>query len=140
MMSIGLACDHVAGRIASSAAISSGDGLASLPPEGISASTASTPAPPPLVRIRSSLSGTGLRQVKVSAAVNKASRSSTRTSPARRNAAATALSFPARAPVWVAAARADNSLRPDLITTTGLARAADRLADMNFRAEGMVSR
>ncbi len=32
------------------------------------------------------------------------------------------------------------SLRPDLITTTGLARAAERLADMNLRAEGIVSR
>jgi len=52
----------------------------------------------------------------------------------------TEASLPASAPVCVAAALAEASLRPDLITTTGLARAADRLADMNLRADGMVSR
>jgi hypothetical protein len=61
-----------------------------------------------LVRIISSLPGTGLIEVSVSAAANSSSSSSTRTSPARRKAALTAASLPASAPVCVAAARADS--------------------------------
>ena len=39
-----------------------------------------------------------------------------------------------------AAARAESLVRPDLIAITGFAREAERAADMNLRAAGMVSR
>ncbi len=106
-MSIGLLRDQLAGSTLSSFATVSSPSGASRPPELIRSSTASTPAPPPLVTINSSLPWTGFRQVSVSAAANSSSSSSTRTRPARRNAAPTAASLPASAPVCVAAARAD---------------------------------
>ncbi len=140
IMSIGLARDQLAGSTLSSAFTRSSPTGASLPSSRIKSSTASTPAPPPLVTIRSSLPATGCKLASVSAALNSSSNSSTRTSPARRKAALTAASVPASAPVWVAAAFAAAALRPDLIAITGLARAAERAADMNLRAAGIVSR
>ncbi len=60
--------------------------------------------------------------------------------PVRLRAASYTSSAPARAPVWDAAALAPSGSRPDLMTSTGLFRAAERAADMNFRASSIDSR
>ena len=86
-MSTGLAFDQIGGSAASSAFIVSGERAASVPPRSISRSTASTPTPPPLVRIARRLPENGCSRPSVSAAANNSSRSSTRSRPARRNAA-----------------------------------------------------
>ena len=53
--------------------------------------------------------------------------------PARRMAASNTASVPANAPVWEVAALAPSAMRPALITSTGLLRAAARAADMKLR-------
>jgi hypothetical protein len=118
----------------------SGASSASSPSKSRWRSTASTPAPPPLVTIPSRPRGIGRKRDRVSAASNSSGSSITRSSPARRNAASITPSAPASAPVWVAAASAPAAWRPDLMTITGFTRAAARAADMNLRASGTVSR
>ena len=59
-MSTGLAFDQIGGSAASSAVIVRGERVASVPPRSISRSTASTPMPPPLVRMASRLPANGL--------------------------------------------------------------------------------
>ena len=63
----------------------------------------------------------------------------TRTAPARRSAASNTSSLPTIEAEWVSAARLPAGLRPDFITTTGLACAAARSALMNRRALWMPS-
>ena len=87
MMSIGFARDQIGGSARSSAASASGETAARVPPRSISRSTASTPTPPPLVRIARRLPGKGFCRPRVSAAAKSSSRSNTRRSPARRKAA-----------------------------------------------------
>ena len=68
MMSIGLARDQVGGRTASSALRDRlGESAASVPPRSIRRSTASTPMPPPLVRMARRLPGNGFCRPSVSA-------------------------------------------------------------------------
>lgn len=139
MMSTGLACGQLAGRQAFKASSVCGAKVARFPPASCSASAASTPAPPPLVRMASRSPRKGRAWARVSAASNSASSVSTRSMPARRKAASSTTSEPASAPVCEAAARAPEEARPALTTMTGLLRAAWRAADMNLRAALMDS-
>jgi phosphoketolase len=86
-ISTGLARDQIGGSTASSRAMARGEMPASCPPRSVSRSTASTPMPPPLVNIASRLPAMLVKCPSVSAAANNSSRSRTRNSPARRNAA-----------------------------------------------------
>ncbi|MCG3144756.1 MAG: hypothetical protein HONDAALG_02229 [Gammaproteobacteria bacterium] len=83
-MSTGLERDQLAGSTPSSAAIVSGARVASVPPLVVTESAASTPGPPPLVRIASRSPPSARRDsASVSAASNSASTESTSTMPAR---------------------------------------------------------
>jgi hypothetical protein len=64
---------------------------------------------------------------------------STRSTPARLNAASSTSSLPVSEPVCDAAARADCALRPALMTMIGLLRATSRAAERKDRASPMVS-
>src|SRR5580658_11099513 len=135
-MSTGLARDQVAGNAASKVAIVAGDNSAMMPPVSSHASVASTPKPPPLVRIANRSHRRGLiARDSVSAAENRSPNPLTRNNPARRNAASYTASDPASAPVWERAAAEAAGWRPDFTTITGLPRAAARAALMNFRAD-----
>ena len=86
-ISTGLARDQIGGSAASSRFIVAGEISARTPPRSARRSTASTPRPPPLVKIASRLPASELTCPSVSAAANSSSRSSARMNPARRNAA-----------------------------------------------------
>ena len=84
MISTGLPCDQVGGRTVSSAAIAEPERSARRPPSSVKWSVASTPAPPPLVRMaRRSPVSRGCR-ARISAAVKRPLSSRTRRTPARR--------------------------------------------------------
>ena len=86
-MSIGFDFDHVGGNTASSFSRAAGEMSAGIPPSSTSRSTASTPMPPPLVRIASRFPGGDLSRPSVSAQSNNSRKSDTRRIPARSNAA-----------------------------------------------------
>jgi hypothetical protein len=87
MMSTGLPRLQVEGKSRFKSAIVCSDNAASRPSAAIRASVARTPAPPPLVRIASRSPTCSRVSAKVSAASNSSAIVSTRSIPARRNAA-----------------------------------------------------
>ena len=139
-MSTGLPRLQSAGSAASSRASVSAESSARFAGPSISRSTASTPAPPPLVTIATRARWSGRNRATVSAAANISASPRTRRMPARRSAASRTSSEPESAPVCVAAARAAAAERPALSATTGFSRAAARAADRNLRACGTLSR
>ena len=137
MMSTGLPCDQVIGSVAFSRSSTSGDSLASCTPASTVASAASTPGPPPLVRMASRLPGMPLGRRPVasdSAAANIWLKASTRIAPARLSATSNTASLPTSAPVWLIAAFWPVMWRPTFSTTTGLTEAAARTLLMKARA------
>jgi len=131
--SIGSPCDQDGGSTASSAARAESDTRASTTPSSATASAASTPGLPPLVRIaRRDPIGMRLR-ASVSAATNSWSYSRIRIAPLRRKALSHTRSLPANAPVWLSAALEPTVWRPAFNTITGLTLAAARTADRNRR-------
>ncbi len=111
----------------------------SSPPPVISASVASTPGPPALVRmVRRRPFGRGCL-ARTSAALNRSAIASTRSTPTRRNAAASTSSEPVSEPVCEAAAFAAWAVRPGLMTMIGFDRATSRAAERKARASPIVS-
>ena len=98
-----------------------------------------TPGPPPLVSIARREPPTRVPEARVWAAAISWLVVATRTAPARRIAASKTSSRPTLAPVWETTARLPTSLRPDLITMTGLMRAAIRRPLIKERASATPS-
>ena len=74
MMSTGLACDQVRGRAAFSFSIVAVESSASSPLQSMSWSTASTPAPPPLVTIPTRARSSGTNRAVISTASNSSAK------------------------------------------------------------------
>ena len=139
MMSIGLLWLQGPGRKLLSSSIVAGEISLSSPPPVIRASVARTPGPPAFVTIvRRFPRGSGCF-ARTSATLNRSAIASTRSTPARRNAAARTSSEPVSEPVCEAAALAAWAVRPGLITMIGFVRATSRAAEMKARASPIVS-
>ncbi len=107
---------------------------ASSPPVARSASVASTPGPPALVRIvKRGPRGRGCFP-STSAMWNRSEMLCTRRTPQRRSAASNTSSLPVNAPVCELAAFDAAAVRPALITMIGLRSATSRAAERNERA------
>ena len=105
----------------------------------MSASVAMTPGPPALVTIeRRGPRGRGCF-ARISETSNSSLMESTRSTPARRNAASRTSSEPVREPVCDAAAFAAWAVRPGLMTMIGLVSATSRADDRKARASPIVS-
>ena len=139
MMSIGLLWLQTAGSTSLRAAIVSSLMSVSSPPPPMSASVARTPGPPALVTIDSFRPPGRGCLARISETSNSSLMESTRSTPARRNAASRTSSEPVSEPVCDAAAFAACAVRPGLITMIGLVMATSRAADRNARASPMVS-
>ncbi len=139
MMSIGLLWLHTEGRTAFSASIVSAEMSDSSPPPPIRASVAMTPGPPALVTMDSRRPRGRGCLARISETSNSSLMESTRSTPARRNAASSTSSEPVREPVCEAAAFAAWTVRPGLITMIGFVSATSRAAERKARASPMVS-
>ena len=136
---MGFAWLHCGGRMASRSAREPAESAASSPLPETSASVASTPGPPALVRmVRRRPRGRGCLP-SVSAISNRSAIESTRKTPVRRKAAVSTSSLPTSAPVCEAATRAACGVRPPLMTMIGLRSATSREADRNARASPIDS-
>ena len=117
----------------------SGDSSASSPPPATSASVASTPGPPALVRMHSRLPRGRGCLASTSDMKKMSAMLFTRSTPLRRKAASSTSSLPVSAPVCEAAALAAAAVRPALITMTGLVSETSRAAERNERASPIDS-
>ena len=123
-------------RDSSSAMTDAGSGVVAMPWRS-SASAPSTLAPPPLPNSTASLPfGLTLRSTVESAcsAVAKSASESTRVIPAWRAMAGHSRWLPARAPVWLVAARDPPLVRPPASSTTGLRVSAASSTSRTSRA------
>ena len=112
--STGFPDDHDSGSASSSRRSVSSERSASTPPPSSRASAAITPGPPAFVTIARRGPLGGRSRASSSAVANTSAIRSTRTIPARSNAASKTVSSPAIAPVWETAALADAGKRPAL--------------------------
>ena len=104
------------------------------------ASAAVTPGPPELVSTATRFPFGKGHQARARAHWNISSVVLARSTPAFANAASKAASCPARAPVWLAAARLPLSNRPTFSATMGFFRATREAVSMNFRPSFTPSR
>ena len=111
----------------------SSESSASSPPPATSASVASTPGPPALVRMHRRLPRGRGCLASTSDMKKMSAMLLTRSTPLRRKAASSTSSLPVSAPVCEAAALAAAAVRPALMTMTGLVSETSRAADRNER-------